>query len=231
MTDGNPLLTPLAEPGSSSCRTKRRSSSRMLTPPPRGAILDACASPGGKTTAMAAAMENRGLIVATDVRGRRVDLLARTVAAAGATLRARRPGRRRGALPFSRGSTACSSSALLRSRHAPARSGHPVAPPRSDLAALGRTQARCSAARARSSVPGGRLVYATCSSEPEENEAVVSRFSRHSTQDSPVHARERIPRCLDTAASHARRALQDAPVPHGLEAFFAAMLVRAKDLR
>ncbi len=42
-------------------------------------ILDACASPGGKTTAMAAAMGDRGLIVATDVRGRRVDLLHRTI--------------------------------------------------------------------------------------------------------------------------------------------------------
>ena len=39
-------------------------------------VLDACASPGGKTTAIAAAIGDRGLIIATDVRGRRVDLLA-----------------------------------------------------------------------------------------------------------------------------------------------------------
>jgi hypothetical protein len=48
-------------------------------------ILDACASPGGKTTAMAARLANDGLIVATDIRGRRVDLLAQTIAAMGAT--------------------------------------------------------------------------------------------------------------------------------------------------
>src|SRR5207244_7546714 len=53
------------------------------TPGPR--VLDACASPGGKTTAIAAAMKDRGLIVACDVRRRRMELLRRTVAATGAT--------------------------------------------------------------------------------------------------------------------------------------------------
>ena len=48
-------------------------------------VLDACASPGGKTTALAAAMEDRGSIVAADVRARRIELLRRTVAASGAT--------------------------------------------------------------------------------------------------------------------------------------------------
>src|SRR4029077_783667 len=51
-------------------------------PPSR--VLDACASPGGKTTAIAAAMEGRGVLVATDLRDRRIDLLRRTVAATGA---------------------------------------------------------------------------------------------------------------------------------------------------
>ena len=48
-------------------------------------VLDTCASPGGKTTALAALMDGRGLLVACDVRERRVDLLRRTVAASGAT--------------------------------------------------------------------------------------------------------------------------------------------------
>ena len=49
-------------------------------------VLDACASPGGKTLMMAAAMEGRGSIVATDVRGRRVSLLRETVVRSGATI-------------------------------------------------------------------------------------------------------------------------------------------------
>src|SRR5262249_5914745 len=51
----------------------------------RSRRLDACASPGGKTTAMAARMNGRGLLVACDVRGRRMELLRRTVSASGAT--------------------------------------------------------------------------------------------------------------------------------------------------
>jgi 16S rRNA (cytosine967-C5)-methyltransferase len=48
-------------------------------------VLDACASPGGKTTAMAAAMNDSGSIVASDLRDRRIQLLKKTVASSGAT--------------------------------------------------------------------------------------------------------------------------------------------------
>ena len=73
---GNPLLTPLADSGLFIVQDEASQLVAQLTgAAPGERILDACASPGGKTTAMAAAMGNRGLIVATDVRGRRVDLL------------------------------------------------------------------------------------------------------------------------------------------------------------
>ena len=114
VTAGNPLLRRSLRQDCSSSRTKRRSSSASLPARTGETVLDACASPGGKTTAMAAAMGDRGLIVATDVRGRRVDLLARTVARGRRDLRADRPGRRAAALPFRRSSTACSSTRRAR---------------------------------------------------------------------------------------------------------------------
>src|SRR5580765_1317842 len=52
---------------------------------PLARVLDTCASPGGKTTALAALMNGRGLLVACDVRDRRVDLLRRTLNASGAS--------------------------------------------------------------------------------------------------------------------------------------------------
>ncbi|MEZ5962950.1 MAG: RsmB/NOP family class I SAM-dependent RNA methyltransferase [Planctomycetota bacterium] len=39
----------------------------VVAPPPRGNVLDACAGSGGKTLALAAHMQNRGQILATDV--------------------------------------------------------------------------------------------------------------------------------------------------------------------
>jgi 16S rRNA (cytosine967-C5)-methyltransferase len=47
---------------------------------PGDRVLDVCAAPGGKTTALAVDMADTGLLVATDVRPRRVALLRETVA-------------------------------------------------------------------------------------------------------------------------------------------------------
>ncbi len=47
-------------------------------------VLDTCASPGGKTTAMASMAGDRAEIVATDVRTARIALLRETVEASGA---------------------------------------------------------------------------------------------------------------------------------------------------
>src|SRR5262245_65052144 len=41
--------------------------------------LDACAAPGGKTTALAAAMHGDGVVIASDLRERRMALLRQTV--------------------------------------------------------------------------------------------------------------------------------------------------------
>jgi 16S rRNA (cytosine967-C5)-methyltransferase len=70
--------------------------------------------------------------------------------------------------------------------------------------------------------PGGRLVYATCSILPEENEAIVQGFlDRHPTFRSvdvaAELARQKIP--LDTGTT-----LKLAPDTHGCDGFFAAIL-------
>ncbi len=71
--------------------------------------------------------------------------------------------------------------------------------------------------------PGGRLVYATCSSEPEENEGVVTAFlermpfERLDLRDEPGPLQP----LLDEEG-----ALRTLPFSHRLEAFFATAMVR-----
>jgi 16S rRNA (cytosine967-C5)-methyltransferase len=88
-------------------------------------------------------------------------------------------------------------------------------------AAEGRMLEHASAAVA----PGGRLVYATCSSEPEENEAVAAGFRRRHqefVQISATHANAAIAPDLEDDSGY----LRTDPGRHGLELFFGAVFER-----
>src|SRR5262249_35001822 len=140
-------------------------------------VLDTCASPGGKATAIAAAMEGRGLLVACDVRARRVDLLRKTVAAAGAPNIRIVQADLLSPLPFSQRfdtvlvDAPCSGLGTLR-RDPDIRWRRREA----DLRSFATAELIMLKHAADAVAPGGRLIYATCSSEPEENEAVVDAF-------------------------------------------------------
>ncbi len=75
--------------------------------------------------------------------------------------------------------------------------------------------------------PGGRLVYATCSLLPEENEHQVQAFLQSHPEfellDAPAIARERCPG-LEMQGPY----LQLRPDLHGTDGFFAAVMQRSK---
>jgi 16S rRNA (cytosine967-C5)-methyltransferase len=190
-------------------------------------VLDTCASPGGKTTAMAAAMEDRGLIVACDVRSKRIDLLKRTVAASGSAIIEIVQADAEQPLPFSRLfdrvllDAPCSGLGTLRRdpdirwrRREP------------DLGPLASAQFRMIRHAASCVAPGGRLVYATCSSEPEENDDVIDRFLSGDPGFTRVDARtiETVPAAVVDQQGY----LRTAPHLHGLEGFFGAVLERTR---
>jgi 16S rRNA (cytosine967-C5)-methyltransferase len=228
VTSGNPLLTPLAHTGAFFVQDETSQLVGEFTAAAPGErVLDACASPGGKTTLMAAAMGDSGTIVAADVRGRRLDLLSRTVAESGAARIRLVQANARAKPPFMDVfdlvlvDAPCSGLGTIR-RDPDIKWRRTEA----DLAALAEAQQEMVAALATAVRPGGRLVYSTCSSEPEENEAVVEGF---------LNARPDFRRA--TPALFAERpelaalldhqgALKTLPFRDGLEAFYAAMLVR-----
>jgi 16S rRNA (cytosine967-C5)-methyltransferase len=74
-------------------------------------------------------------------------------------------------------------------------------------------------------VPGGRLIYATCSSEPDENEHVVEAFARETSAFEPIDARS-VHAHLPAETIDARGHLRTEPDRHGLECFFGAVFER-----
>jgi len=171
--------------------------------------LDLCASPGGKSMALAARVGTEGLLVACDVRPRRVRLLQQTVK------RLRVPASivrvaPTGDLPFADGAfdfvlvdAPCSGLGTIR-RDPDIR----WARTEEDLARLAVAQVTLLRRAGRLVAPGGTLVYATCSSEPEENEAVVAEF------------------LADASGFTLRRTHRTVPPEDGLEAFYGAVLAR-----
>lgn len=158
-----------------------------LDPRPGDEVCDLAAAPGGKTLHIAARMENAGRLAAVEpVRGRFFKLKA-NVARAGVSIAHlyQKDGRAvGGACPgrFDRVllDAPCSSEARF-SRRDPESWAHWS--PRK-VAEAAKKQRGLLASALTSLRPGGRLVYATCSFSPEENERVVSdALARHPDAD------------------------------------------------
>jgi 16S rRNA (cytosine967-C5)-methyltransferase len=201
----------------------------FAAPAPGSRALDACAAPGGKTVQFIAALGDGGFLVAADRRSRRVRLLRQTLRAAGAAQARLVCHDLLDALPFGAVfdcvlvDAPCSGLGTL--RRDPdikwSRREH-------DLPALAERQRRMLDSASRGVRAGGVLVYATCSSEPEENDAVVDAFlDRHPgfALEDPRACGAALPAgvaaCLD-----GRGCLRTLPHRHALEAFFAARLRR-----
>jgi 16S rRNA (cytosine967-C5)-methyltransferase len=189
-------------------------------------VLDTCASPGGKTTALAAASAERGRVIACDVRDHRIDVLRRTVDQSRARNVSIVQADLLAPLPFHAlfdcvlVDAPCSGLGTLR-RDPDIRWRRQEA----DLAPLAANQLRMLCHAADAVRPGERLVYATCSPEPEENEQVVEAFLRLSPGFGEVDAGTVHPRLPATLVDE-RGHLSTRPDHHHLEAFFGAVFKR-----
>src|SRR5262249_57490684 len=93
---------------------------------------------------------------------------------------------------------------------------------RGDFATLASAQARILAAAAELVRPGGVLVYATCSLEPEENEGVVAELRTRRPDMEP----DPLPPAVPAACRAAPAVLRMTPHRHGSDGFTAHRLRR-----
>jgi 16S rRNA (cytosine967-C5)-methyltransferase len=186
-------------------------------------VLDACAAPGSKTTHIASLTPDLKLLVAGDIHAHRLRVVREACALLSlnqvglAVYDATVP------LPFGAGAfdrvlvdAPCTGTGTLR-RNPEIR----WRITNSDVAELAARQQRILRHAAQMVRVGGRLIYSTCSVEPEENEAVIAAFLRETSDFKPV--RFRAPAFLQGEQGATARTW---PQRDGADGFFIAALER-----
>ncbi|WP_340701409.1 16S rRNA (cytosine(967)-C(5))-methyltransferase RsmB [Brevibacillus borstelensis] len=192
-------------------------------------VLDACAAPGGKTTHIAALMQNRGEIIASDVHPHKRDLIAQNAKRLGITIiepivsDALHLGEKSlGTFDRILLDAPCTGFGVIRRKPDLKWNKTP-----DDVKAIAELQYKLLESVAELLAPGGLLVYSTCTIEPEENQLVVQRFvknhpafelDRTLADDLPASVRDKI----DTTEGFVQ------VLPHHFESdgFFIARLKR-----
>ena len=153
-------------------------SAAALDARPGERVLDLCAAPGGKSTQIAAAMADVGLLVSNDPEPARAKALAgnlERLGAANAVVVSALPQRLAELWPDAFDAVLtdapCSGEGMFRRDPAARGEWTPAAP-----AGCARRQAGILDAAARMVRPGGRLVYSTCTFNEQENEGSVLGF-------------------------------------------------------
>jgi len=197
-------------------------------------VVDFCAGAGGKTLAIGAAMRNTGRLYAFDTSAHRLEALKPRLARSGlsnvhpaaiAHERDERVKRLAGKIDRVLVDAPCSGLGTLRRNPDLKWRQSPQA-----VQELVHKQAAILKSAARLVKPGGRLVYATCSVLPEENEAIAEAFGAEHPAFAPLEAGEllaglRVEEALSLAAGRegGARYLRLWPHRHATDGFFAAM--------
>ncbi len=202
----------------------------LVAPRRSDMVVDFCAGAGGKTLLLGALMRSQGRLYAFDVAAKRLAQLTPRLARSGlsnvhpqvlASERDTRVKRLAGKIDRVLVDAPCTGFGTLR-RNPDLKWRQPE----SAVAELAAKQSQILSAAATLVKPGGRLVYATCSVLPQENEDIVAAFLAAQPAFSPGNAAAELARAqipLDTGPT-----LKLMPHLHGCDGFFAAVLERAQ---
>ena len=145
----------------------------VLAPPKHSVVLDMAASPGSKTTQLAAAMNNTGVIVAVEQKTNRMQALAENLERCGVTNTVLFRKDARFIKDFHRDFThilldaPCSGNYVIEPEYFSRKS-------KASIQEMVKIQRELLKAAIECLAPGGTLVYSTCSLEPEENEEQIA---------------------------------------------------------
>lgn len=207
----------------------------LVAPPPKGMVVDYCAGAGGKTLALAAMLENRGRIFASDVDKRKLKELRRRAKRAGVgNVQVVELSPEVGAAlpkPFENviGKASrvlvdapCTGVGALR-RNPEARWRLTQA----DLDRLPTTQLQIAERAMELVAPGGRLIYATCTLLKKENQGVVEALMAGRDDLEILSPREVWgAKRGDALVDESGQFLWTTPHRHGSDGFFAAVIRR-----
>ena len=201
-------------------------------------VVDFCAGAGGKTLAIGAAMRSTGRLYAFDTSAHRLEALKPRLARSGlsnvhpaaiAHERDDRVKRLSGKIDRVLVDAPCSGLGTLKR--------NPDLKWRQSLKAvedMAVTQASILQSAARVLKPGGRLVYATCSLLPQENEAVADAFTTGNPDFAPLDVGEVLTQlkvdgatALCAGGESGQKYLRLWPHRHGTDGFFAAVWQKA----
>ncbi|MFH1152226.1 MAG: 16S rRNA (cytosine(967)-C(5))-methyltransferase RsmB [Pseudomonadota bacterium] len=206
--------------------------SLLLDPRPGENVLDACAGLGGKTGHLAQLMDNTGTLIAVDTSTRKLSCLMDEMKRLGITIASSLQADLLTIQPEDFPATfdrilldaPCTGLGVLR-RNPDSKWARTA----EDITRMAGQQKIMLDRAAALLKPGGVLVFAVCSSEPQENEEVILDFLKHRKNFSISKRHDRI---LSTATQRLIsedgffRSWPGAPVMDG---FFAAALVKGKD--
>jgi 16S rRNA (cytosine967-C5)-methyltransferase len=202
----------------------------LVAPKRAEMIVDFCAGAGGKTLLLGALMRSQGRLYAFDISPRRLANLKPRLARSGlsnvhpvriADERDPHVKRLAGKIDRVLVDAPCTGFGTLR-RNPDLKWRHT----QSAIAELAAKQARVLSAAAPLVKPGGRLVYATCSVLPAENEVIVEDFLAAHPEFALADAAAELARA--GIALDSGRMLHLYPHRHGCDGFFAAVLDRSR---
>lgn len=197
----------------------------ILNPQPGEFIIDACGAPGGKSTHIAALMQNKGVVISTDIYDHKLALtrenaerlgirIIETLAIDATTINNHYSLKADKVLV----DAPCSGLGVLRRK--PDSRWRKTESMISDLPKLQKAILNSAAGCVK---PGGTLVYSTCTTEPEENQNVINDFLSNQSD----FQLDDISHCIP-GRNQSSKMIQLLPHVDNVDGFFIARLIKSR---